>query len=207
MKYMPSGLLALAILLTVSQTRADTLDAEVAKRCKGDFACELDLIRRAMFEVAIEHATNKPPHRCRLPLLKAPGEEALLVPVIINRVGQLFFALDTGFSGSLVIPQGFLKSLRAGGYFSKLDIAGPPARNTLADGSKVTLQTIVIREVILGGCRAFTNVLAIIAPPGATPLLGRGLLSSFEHLGIEPGVGEQGGSLSLVPYGLPYDEQ
>jgi predicted aspartyl protease len=156
---------------------------------------------KAGLEMAIAIATKTPPHRCFVPIIKPTDEQSFWVPVIINRAGAIFFIVDTGFTGDLVISRSFLDMLRTVGYLSKLDRNGPIVKSTLADGSEITQQTVVIREIILPGCRAFTNVLAIISPAGSSPLLGQGVLSRFQYAGID----QTEGGLILVPHGLPRD--
>jgi len=159
-------------------------------------------VRRAL-DMAIAIATKTPPHRCSVPIIKPTSQKSFWAGVIINRVGVILFAIDTGFTGDLVIPGGFLSMLRAGGYLTKRDADGPPITSILADGSEVTQRTVIIREIILPGCRALTNVHAIISPSGAEPLLGQGILSRFAFAGID----QEEGVLVLVPHGLPRDLQ
>jgi hypothetical protein len=101
--------------------------------------------------MAIAIATRTPRHRCFVPLIKPAGELSYWVPVIINRAGAPLFAIDTGFTGSLQIPHTFLDYLRTKGYLTKLDRRGPPVTSILADGSEITQETIIIREIILPG--------------------------------------------------------
>src|SRR5215469_4181112 len=159
-------------------------------------------VKRAL-DMAIAIATKTPPHRCSVPIIKPTSQKSFWAGVIINRVGVILFAIDTGFTGDLVIPGGFLSMLRAGGYLTKRDADGPPITSILADGSEVTQRTVIIREIILPGCRALTNVRAIISPSGAEPLLGQGILSRFAFAGID----QEEGVLVLVPHGLPRDLQ
>lgn len=153
-------------------------------------------------DLAIFMATKAPPHRCFVPIVKATGENSYWVPTIINRKSSPVFLIDTGFTGSLVLPRGYLDGARADGTLTQLDRSAPPVTSTLADGSETTEETIIIREVVLPGCRAFRNVRAIISPTGAPPLLGQGILSRFSSAGID----RKETSLVLVPEGLPPDE-
>jgi predicted aspartyl protease len=132
-------------------------------------------------------------------MVKATDELSYWVGVIINRTSVRLFAIDTGFTGSLVIPRGFLDSLRADGSITRLDLSGPPVTSTLADGSEIIQETIIVREIILPGCRAFRDVRVIISPTGSVPLLGQGILSKFSSAGID----QREHSLVLVPGGLP----
>jgi predicted aspartyl protease len=157
---------------------------------------------RAALDIAIYAATMTPPHRCHVPLTGPIDALSYWVGVIINRTDIPVFAVDTGFTGSLTIPRGFIDALRADGTLTKLDRNGPLVTSTLADGSEITEETIIVREIILPGCRAFHNVHAIITPDGSTPLLGQGILSSFSSAGID----HKERSLILVPEGLPADE-
>jgi hypothetical protein len=156
---------------------------------------------RAGLDMAIALATRTPPHRCFVPVIKPTDELSYWVPVIINRAGGPLFAIDTGFTGSLVIPRGFLDLFHSRGYLTKLDRNGPPVRSTLADGSEIVQETIIIREIILPGCRSFLNVRALISPAGSTPLLGQGILSRFSSAGID----HKENGLVLVPEGLSQD--
>lgn len=81
---------------------------------------------KAGLDLAIFLATKTPPHRCFVPIVKPIDELSYWVPVIINRAGTNLFAIDTGFTGSLAIPRGFLDSLRNEGDLTKLDRSGPP---------------------------------------------------------------------------------
>jgi predicted aspartyl protease len=167
------------------------------------FANAEDPAVRAAMDMAIAIATKTPPHRCFVPIIKPTDEQSFWVPIIINRAGSIVLNIDTGFTGSLLIPRGFLDKLRADRWLSKLDRDGPLVTSTLADGSEVTQQTIVVREIILPGCRAFTNVRAIISAAGSAPLLGQGILSRFRYAGVD----QAEGGLILVPHGLPRDLQ
>jgi hypothetical protein len=144
-----------------------------------------DPTNKAARDFAIFLATKTPPHRCFVPIVKTTDGFTYWVPIIINRAGIPVFLIDTGFSGSLQIPRGFLDSLRTSGDLTKLDRKGPPVTSTLADGSEITQDTIIVREIILPGCRAFANVRAIISPSGSDPLLGQGILSRFSSAGID----------------------
>jgi predicted aspartyl protease len=150
-----------------------------------------DPTNKAARDLAIFLATKTPPHRCFVPIVKTTDGFSYWVPIIINRADIPVFLIDTGFSGSLVIPRGFLGDLRANGTL-------PPVTSTLADGSEITQDTIIVREIILPGCRAFANVRAIISPSGSDPLLGPGILSRFSSAGID----HKELGLVLVPEGL-----
>jgi predicted aspartyl protease len=153
---------------------------------------------KAGLDFAIFTATKTPPHRCFVPIVKPIDELSYWVPVIINRADSPLFAIDTGFTGNLLIPRGFLDLLRKKGDLTKLDRSGPSVTSTLADGSEITQETIIVREIILPGCRAFSNVRAIISPAGSIPLLGQDILSRFSSAGID----HKEGGLILVPEGL-----
>lgn len=129
-------------------------------------------------------AATLPPHRCFVPMVK-DREPSYWVPTIINRAYGPVVLIDTGFTGSLQIPRSMLELLRAKGELTDLDRNGPPILVSLADGSEAIQETVIIREVILPGCRAFQNVRAIISPNGSDPLLGQGILSTFSSHGID----------------------
>jgi hypothetical protein len=108
-----------------------------------------------------------PPHRCSVPMVKTTGELSYVVPIIINSDYGPAFIVDTGFTGSLAIPRVFVDDLRARGVLTKDDSGGPPVTTTLADGSEIIEETIMVREIILPGCRAFRNVRVIVSPTGS----------------------------------------
>lgn len=139
-----------------------------------------------------------PPHHCFVPMVKVIGEFSYVVPIIINRNYGPAFVVDTGFTGSLAIPRSFVDDLRARGILTKGDSSGPPITTTLADGSQIIQETIIVREIILPGCRAFRNVRVTISPTGSDPLLGQGILSRFSSAAID----HKEHSLVLVPEGL-----
>ena len=141
-----------------------------------------------------------PPHHCLIPMVKVIGELTYAVPIIINRQYGPAFVVDTGFTGSLAIPGSFVDDLRARGVLMKGDGVGLPVTVTLADGSEIVQETIIVREIILPGCRAFRDVRVIISPTGSVPLLGQGILSKFSTAGID----QREHSLVLVPGGLPW---
>jgi predicted aspartyl protease len=141
-----------------------------------------------------------PWHRCYVPLRKVNGELSYVVPVIINRDYGPVVIVDTGFTGSLAIPRSIVDDLRAKGVLTNGDNSGPPVTSTLADGSKIIQETIIVREVILPGCHAFRNVPVIISPTGSVPLLGQGILSRFGSAAID----HKENSLVLVPQGLSH---
>ena len=153
---------------------------------------------KTALEMAIATATRTPPHRCFVPIIKANDEASYWVGVIINRTDTFLFLIDTGFTGSLLIPRGFLNLLRTDGALTKLDRNAPPIRSTLADGSEITQETVIVREIILPFCRAFSNVRAIVSRAGSSPLIGQGILSNFSSAGID----QREGGLILVPEGV-----
>ena len=135
-----------------------------------------------------------PPHRCYVPMVKS-REPSYWVPTIVNRASGPVVLIDTGFTGSLQIPRSMIELLRSKGELTDLDRSGPPVITTLADGSEAIQETVIIREVILPGCRAFRDVRVIISPDGSDPLLGQGILSTFSSHGID----NKEHSLVLVP--------
>jgi len=106
--------------------------------------------------------------------------------------------VDTGFTGSLAIPRSIVDDLRSRGVLTNGDSSGPPVTSTLADGSKIIQESVIVREVILPGCHAFRNVPVIISPTGSVPLLGQGILSRFSSTAID----QKEHSLVLIPEGL-----
>ena len=138
-----------------------------------------------------------PPHRCFVPMVKTTDELSYVIPIIINRNYGPTFIVDTGFTGSLAIPRSFVDDLRTRGVLTKDDRAGLPVTTTLADGSEIIQETIIVREIILPGCRAFRHVRVIISPTGSVPLIGQGILSNFSSSAID----QRAHSLVLVPEG------
>jgi hypothetical protein len=155
-------------------------------------------VPQASVDRAIDGATRTPPHRCFLRARKSPNEASYWAPIIINRAIVTWFMIDTGFTGSLVIPRDYFDQQRALGSLTTLDPVGPPVTSILADGSETSEPTIIIREIILPACRAIRNVRATISPTGSEPLLGQGILSRFSAVSID----HKRGSLVLVPEGL-----
>jgi hypothetical protein len=141
-----------------------------------------------------------PPHRCRVPLRKVNDELSYVVPTIINRNYGPVAIVDTGFTGSLVMPRSIVDDLRARGVLTNGDSSGPPVTSTLADGSEIIQETIIVREVILPGCHAFRNVPITISPTGSVSLLGQGILSRFGSAAID----HKEHSLVLVPERLSH---
>ena len=141
-----------------------------------------------------------PPHRCRVPLRKVNDELSYVVPTIINRNYGPVAIVDTGFTGSLVIPRSIVDDLRARGVLTNGDSSGPPVTSTLADGSEIIQETIIVREVILPGCHAFRNVPITISPTGSVSLPGQGILSRFGSAAID----HKEHSLVLVPERLSH---
>jgi hypothetical protein len=145
-----------------------------------------------------------PPHRCFVLLGKRRegSSESYWVPLIINRHSgfpDIGWALvDTGFTGSLSLPSDVVEFLRANGWLTGLDRPGPPNVVVLADGAQRMEPTVIIRELILPGCRAFRNVRTTISRPGSDPAIGMGLLSAFATHGID----RKELLLTLVPPGL-----
>jgi hypothetical protein len=156
---------------------------------------------RAALDLAIYAATRMPPHQCWHRLGHTIGEPTYLYPLIINRALGGLFAIDTGFTGNLTIPRNQVKYLRDEGILTKGDSSGPLITSTLADGSEITQETIIIREIILPGCRAFRNVRATVSPANTVPLLGQGILSQFSSVAIDHS--KEGDALILIPKELP----
>jgi len=127
----------------------------------------------------------QPPHHCEMEVIKPPNQLSYWTVVFINRRPNAFFAIDTGFSGSLSIPRAYSEGLVANGTIdTRLDRRGSDVTSRLADGSLVTEPTILLREIILPGCRVFSNVVAAISD-GGIPLIGEGVLSRFRSASID----------------------
>ncbi len=115
-----------------------------------------------------------------IPLEKHGGVYTLQVR--INGVFTLPFVLDSGAS-EVTIPADVALSLLRTGTISEKDFL-PDKRFTLADGSIVTGSRFNIRELEVGGFRAF-NIPAVVAPVTGSLLLGQSFLSKAPHWAID----------------------
>jgi aspartyl protease family protein len=106
-----------------------------------------------------------------------------LVPVLINGVITLDFALDSGAS-DVSIPADVVKTLMRAGTITASDFAGEKTY-VLADGSKHTARTFRIRSLKIGD-RIVEDVMASVAPVNSTLLLlGQSFLGRFRSLSID----------------------
>ena len=100
------------------------------------------------------------------------------IPIEINGVITLNFVLDTGASEVQIPVDVFLTLIRAG-TIKDADLL-PRHTYTLADGSQVNSQRVVLRSLKIGKQR-ITNVAASISDIPGSLLLG---LSFLEKLGV-----------------------
>jgi clan AA aspartic protease (TIGR02281 family) len=94
----------------------------------------------------------------------------------VNGAVEVDFVLDTGAS-DVLIPDAVARALNRAGKLSRQDYLG---RKTyvLADGSRVSSQRIMLRELTVGG-HTVNNVTASIGRARSPALLGQSFLSKF----------------------------
>jgi len=135
---------------------------------------------------ALEQEVTRGPEPAPVPSPKVPGPRdeipltpsgsVFRVPVRVNDAIILPFILDSGAS-DVQIPVDVVTTLARAGTISDSDLREPQTC-TLADGSKVRCDELMLRELRLGN-HIVRNVVASIGPPKSELLLGQSFLSRF----------------------------
>jgi clan AA aspartic protease (TIGR02281 family) len=115
-----------------------------------------------------------------IPIERHGGEYVL--PVRINQTITIPFILDTGAS-NVVIPEDVALTLMRAGALTRDDFIGR-GRATLANGSEVVEDRVVIRELKVGDHTA-RDVTASVSSARGDPLLGESFLSTFGVVTID----------------------
>lgn len=114
------------------------------------------------------------------PLKKAGG--VLLLPVQINHSITLNFTIDSGAT-DVVIPQDVFSTLLRTGSVTSKDML-TPGTYELADGSHRQTRRFRIRSLVIGRLELH-DIVASVAPAGATLLLGQSFLSHLPGWSID----------------------
>jgi clan AA aspartic protease (TIGR02281 family) len=104
------------------------------------------------------------------------------VPVLINNAIMLDFVIDSGAS-DVSVPADVVMTLMRTGTLGKTDFLGTQTY-TLADGSTVPSPTFRIRSLTVGN-KVVENVVASVAPPQGSLLLGQSFLNRFKSWSID----------------------
>jgi predicted aspartyl protease len=123
---------------------------------------------------APDTALRLPSSRDEIPL--TPEGKLFVVPARINDAISLPFILDSGAS-DVQIPVDVVTTLARAGTISDTDLRETQTC-TLADGSRVRCDELMLRELRLGN-HIVRNVVASIGPPKSELLLGQSFLSRF----------------------------
>jgi clan AA aspartic protease (TIGR02281 family) len=115
-----------------------------------------------------------------VPLKKYGG--AFVLPVRINDVITLDFALDSGAT-DVTVPADVFSTLRRTGTIKDNDINGDQTY-VLADGSRTKSVTFTIRSLRVGD-KLVENVRASVAPSQGSLLLGQSFLERFKSWSID----------------------
>jgi hypothetical protein len=113
-------------------------------------------------------------------LVKDAG--TFMVPVAINDSVTLHFTVDSGAT-DVSVPDAVVAQLRRDGSLRDADFLGP-RRYVLADGSKVTSETFLIRSMRVGDW-VVDDVLASAGGARASLLLGQSFLGRFHSWSID----------------------
>jgi uncharacterized protein len=145
------------------------------------------------------------PHLVPSPMVPGPRDEIaldregklLVVLARINDAITLRFILDSGAS-DVQIPMDVAMTLDRAGTISGTDLLGQQMC-TMADGSQVRCDGLLLRELRLGN-HVVRNVVATISPPKGDLLLGQSFLSRFGTWAID-------NARDVLILGNPYGDQ
>jgi clan AA aspartic protease (TIGR02281 family) len=115
-----------------------------------------------------------------IPLIREHG--TFVVPVVINDKMTLNFTIDSGAS-DVSIPADVFSTLTRTGTVAKSDFLDKQTYE-LADGSQQTSQRFRIRSLRVGSLE-LRGVIASVAPPAGTLLLGQSFLSRLKSWSID----------------------
>jgi clan AA aspartic protease (TIGR02281 family) len=114
-------------------------------------------------------------HAESIPLIHERG--IFLVPVVINGEITLKFTIDSG-AADVSVPADVVSTLQRTGTISKGDFLDSQVYE-LADGSTRVSRRFQIRSLRVGGLELH-NVIAVVAPPEGSLLLGQSFLSRLK---------------------------
>jgi len=124
--------------------------------------------------------TYGPTNGSEIPLKREGGVHT--VPIKINKVITLDFILDSGAS-EVCIPADVIMTLLRARTIEEDDFL-PGQSFSLADGSVMRSQRLIIRELELNGTKFF-NVPAVVAPVRGSLLLGQSFLQKLDSWTID----------------------
>ena len=141
------------------------------KRQLAFYDTEENAMDSAIYDNANFDTSTEVPHESSNDI-KVPFEErngVKLIDVTVNGQFTVKMILDSGCSGTL-ISIAEAKYLYEKGCFTKDDIIGV-AQSQIADGSIVENMVINLKELVIGGKIACTNVVATVSGNTQAPLL------------------------------------